>query len=98
MAEPNWKGPFHVEYDPRLVEETVLLRIRRDPEEKRFYRARDLIYELGDAEEREKRFQEFHAEWFLRLQLGQPVRESLTEQSGVLQKSEERRVGKECRL
>ena len=85
MAEPNGRDPFHIEYDPRLVEAVVLLRIAGDPEEKRFYRARDLIYEMGDTEEREERFREFHGEWFLRLQLGQPIRESLTEQPGALQ-------------
>ena len=76
---------FRVEYDPRLVEEAVLLRMDDDPEEPKFRRVRDRIYELPEGEERERRFQKFHAECFERLQLGRPVTESLDEQPVLLQ-------------
>ncbi|MBI2820266.1 MAG: hypothetical protein HYX73_09830 [Acidobacteria bacterium] len=75
---------FHIEYDPRLVEEAVLLRIAGGREEKQFRRARDLIYEVENVEEREDRFRQFHAEWFLRLGLGAAVREALAEQPAVM--------------
>lgn len=85
MTKPNANRRFAIEYDPRLVEEAVLLRVAGDREEKRFRRARDLIYELEDAEKRESRFREFHAEWFLHLQLGQPLGEALAEQPAARQ-------------
>ena len=85
MPAPGGKAPVHIEYDPRLVEAAVLLRVAGDREEIRFYRARDLIYEIDDPEEREERFRRFHTEWFLRLRMGQPVREALTEQAEAIQ-------------
>ncbi|MBI3694362.1 MAG: hypothetical protein HY238_05935, partial [Acidobacteria bacterium] len=69
-----------LEFDPQLVEETVLLRIREDRQESEFYRSRDRLYLLPDGEEREKSFQELHAAWFVRLQLGSPITDALEEQ------------------
>ncbi len=92
MSEPKASRDFPIEYDPRFVEAAVLLRLDGDPEEKRFRRARDLIYELQDVEVREGRFHEFHAEWFLQFQLGQPIREALAEQPIVVQQTRRRVV------
>ena len=83
MSSSDSPRPFSVEYDPGLVEEAVLLRIPDAPEERPFRQLRDQIYSVTESEEREKRFREFHAEWFLRLQLGRAITESLLEQHSL---------------
>lgn len=80
--------PFSVEYDPGLVEEAVLLQISGAPEEMSFRQVRDRIYALTDSEEREQRFREFHAEWFLRLHLGRPITESMLEQHALFRETQ----------
>ncbi|MBI4464880.1 MAG: hypothetical protein HY647_09275 [Acidobacteria bacterium] len=82
---PDSQARFYLEYDPRLVEEAVLLSLEGHPEEMLFRRERDRIYELADAEEREGRFRKFHGQWFVRLQLGRPLVEALEEQSSLMQ-------------
>ena len=62
MTELGWAQRFQIEYDPQLVEASVLLRVERDPEKKRFRQAHDLIYELRDAEEREKQFRKLSSQ------------------------------------
>ncbi|MBI4445269.1 MAG: hypothetical protein HY645_05105 [Acidobacteria bacterium] len=69
-----------IDYDARLVEEAVLLRMASHPEEARFRKSRNPIYEVVDSEQREKRFREFHSEWFVRLRMGEPIVAALGEQ------------------
>ena len=85
MSQPRSVRRLRVEYDPRLVEETVLLHTRGFREEYDFRRSRDRIYLLPEGEEREQRFQEFHAAWFARLELGRPITNALEEQPLVIQ-------------
>jgi hypothetical protein len=68
------------EFEPRLIEEAVFLRLRGDPREGEFYQSRDRLYLLPEGEEKEKKFQELHAAWFVRLQLGSTLAEALAEQ------------------
>lgn len=78
---------FYTEYDARLVEEAVLLRLAAHADETRFRRLRNRIYELSGDEEREKTFDRFHADWFERLDLGRPVQAALAEQPSLLQET-----------
>src|SRR3989338_11277368 len=72
------------EFDARLVEEAVLLRLQDDPLEHRFRRDRDRIYEIADSQERERKFCELHASWFASLRLDRTVRATLAEQPLLL--------------
>jgi len=83
---------FFTEFDAVLVEETVLLRFRSHPEERRFRRERDFLYELADAAEREKRFQDLHSKWFLQLALHRPIVETLQEYPSLT------RAARSCRV
>lgn len=67
-------------YDPALVEEAVFLAIGCGPEADRFHRERDRIYKIRKPVERERAFQEFHHEWFLRLRLADPIEQAVSEQ------------------
>jgi len=87
MTELGWAQRFQIEYDPQLVEASVLLRVERDPEKKRFRQAHDLIYELRDAEERERQFRNLHSKWFVHFRLEQPTREAVQEQPLLTQKT-----------
>lgn len=55
---------YCIEYQPQLVEETVLRAIVGHAEERIFRRERDAIYCLGDEEAREEAFQTLHQHWF----------------------------------
>lgn len=81
----NAPDRFHIEYHTGLVEETIMLAIEGHPREREFRRSRDRIYEITDHEKREKEFQEFHSQWFLRLDLGRPLTAALSEQSSLTQ-------------
>ena len=70
---------FRVDYDPALLEEAVLVAASGQPEERKFRRERNPIYEIEDPDEREARFRAFHRDWFLRLGLGDPVEQALNE-------------------
>ena len=87
MTPPRSARRFLVEYDPRLVEDAVLLRTRGDREEYEFRRDRDRIYLLPEDEGREQRFQQFHAAWFVRLHLGGGISSALEEQPILLQQA-----------
>ena len=87
MTESASVQPFQIEYDLRLVEASVLLRVAREPETKFFHRAHDLIYGLQDAEERERQFRNSHSKWFVHFRLEQPVVEALKEQPLLAQKT-----------
>lgn len=77
----------YLQFDARLVEEVVLLRISGHSEERNFRRTRDHIYEIEDLEEREKRFREFHGQWFQRLLFDRPLVEALDEQPVLKEKT-----------
>jgi hypothetical protein len=62
-----------VEYEPGLVEEAVLAAVRGRPAEPAFRAERNPIYEIAEADERERRFRELHAAWFARLGLEAPL-------------------------
>ncbi|MFQ5899205.1 MAG: hypothetical protein ACE5JN_13305 [Candidatus Methylomirabilia bacterium] len=72
-----------VEYEPRLVEETVLLALRGSSEEAEFRKHRDRLYEVSDLEEREDGFRALHASWFEQLGLGEEVARAFTEQPSI---------------
>lgn len=65
--------------DTALAEEAVLRAVagqRREPE---FRAAREAIYGIGDAGERERAFADLHIDWFAELDLGRPLRTALSE-------------------
>lgn len=62
-----------IEYEPRLVEEAVLLAVQGAGEGRAFRRERDRLYEVADPEARDAGFRAFHAGWFDRLGLGSGI-------------------------
>ena len=70
-------------YDPRLIEETVFLALRNHPQAREFQKQRDWVYEIGNLEERERRFGELNRSWFIRLELGNVIEEALGEQPTI---------------
>lgn len=83
---------FYTEFEAVLIEEALLLRFDAHPEERIFRSERNPIYELADAEQREKRFRDLHAQWFVRLGLGRPILEALSEYPSIL------RAVRSCRV
>ena len=77
----------YMQFDARLVEEAVLLSIAGHPEERQFRKLRDRIYEIEDAEQRERQFQECHAEWFQLLGLNRPLRIAFEENPPLREKT-----------
>ena len=77
---------FRIAYDAVLVEESVLLAERRlSPAEAATFRAeRDRIYDVGDPDEREARFEELHGRFFIQLGLDRPLHEVLTDRPELL--------------
>lgn len=75
-----------LEIDPRLAEEAVRLALRESPLRTTFDREREKAYLEPDPERRETAFQEIHARWFARLDLGAPVRTVLREAGSGLSK------------
>lgn len=67
-------------YDPRLIEEAVFLALRGRSEARLFHRERNRLYEITDAEKRERSFQDFHRAWFARLGLGKQIEKAVNEQ------------------
>lgn len=84
MIIPASPHRLQTKYDASLVEEAVSLAIRNHPQERRFHRQRERIYDLSDGEEREKQFRELHAGWFLLLGLDRPLAAALQEQPLLL--------------
>jgi hypothetical protein len=72
-----------IEFHPRLVEESVWAAMRDHCGREEFHRQREALYELADAEARERAFTELNASWFRRLGLGGPFRQALIEQRDV---------------
>ncbi|MFQ5677380.1 MAG: hypothetical protein ACE5G1_15940 [bacterium] len=68
---------YPIEYQPTLVEEAVLWAMPGHPLETVFRSERDAVYAIVDAEVREDAFQTLHQRWFERLNLDQPVRDTL---------------------
>ena len=75
LAQPA--PPYRLEFDPRLMEDAVLLRISGHIQEAEFHQERERIYEIRDEEKRDKRFREFHQQWFVRLDLAHAVESAL---------------------
>jgi hypothetical protein len=75
-----------IRYDASLVEEAVFLAVARSSQAagREFHARRALLYEHGDLDEREARFEAFAAEWFTRLALDRPLHEALRERSALL--------------
>ena len=71
-------GALELILDPGLVEEAVLLAIRGGADLKDFHAARDVLYQLPQAE-RERAFTELHFSWFQRLGLERPIHHALAE-------------------
>ncbi|MFQ5929707.1 MAG: hypothetical protein ACE5MK_08400 [Acidobacteriota bacterium] len=80
MQPPSSTALFRLEFDNRLMEEAVMLRMAGHAQEGEFRRLRDRIYDLPNEEEREKQFNQLHQQWFLRLDLGHSVGRALGEQ------------------
>lgn len=72
-----------VRYDPRLIEEAVLLGLRGHPESNRFYRERNRLYEIENPEERERDFQQLDRSWFIHLRLAEPIEQAIDEQRSL---------------
>ncbi len=72
---------FRLNFDHRLVEESVLLAIPGRADEGRFRSVRDRIYDEPDLDARDVAFQKLHAEWFVFLGLGDPLEQALDERS-----------------
>jgi hypothetical protein len=77
-----------IHYDPRLIEETVFQAQRDRRASLELEQARNRIYEVADAEERENLFNDLNGSWFVRLGLGRPVEQALQEQAIIIEKVE----------
>lgn len=75
--------PFPLRYDPRLVEEAIFLAVRGHPEERALHAEGDRLYDLADAEARDRAFQQHYASWFVRLGLGAPIEQAFAEQPPI---------------
>ncbi|MCP4204565.1 MAG: hypothetical protein GY769_21865 [bacterium] len=76
---------YALDFDPRLVEDAVLLRIDGAPAriQRLFRRHRDPLYEITKRDERESRFAELHGHWFVRLALVEPVHQALAREPSI---------------
>lgn len=70
-----------IHYDPRLLEEAVFHACQERHIRREFDQERNRIYDVADADEREKNFSRLYRRWFERLGLSQPIEEALSEQS-----------------
>jgi hypothetical protein len=75
-----------ITYAPDLVEEAVLLaeRAMAAAEARRFRHQRNRLYEIEDADARERAFRALHVWWFARLGLYRPIDAAVAEAKGVL--------------
>jgi hypothetical protein len=69
-----------IEYEPRFVDDAVLRAACVRPEGRLFYRERERIYGLADAEARGRAFDALSAVWFERFGLAEPLATALCEQ------------------
>lgn len=87
---------IRIEYDPQLVEHSVLLAVRSDASaERELHKTIDPFYDIQDAEQREKAFVQAFAEWFDRLSLGRMIHE-LVAQRPLISDTVERCVVREA--
>lgn len=70
---------FSLRYDPRFMEETVFHALRGYPESWGFEKERNRLYELADAEERERAFQALNVAWFDQLGMAKPIEKAVRE-------------------
>jgi hypothetical protein len=77
-------SPFVIDYEPRLVEEAVLLALEGHPEEMVFREERNRLYEIADPEARDAAFRAVHGAWFQRLGLGRTIGRALWEQPSII--------------
>lgn len=77
-----------IHYDPRLIEETVFHAQRDRYLSVELEEARNRIYEVADADERENLFIDLYRSWFVRLRLGRPVEQALQEQAVIIENVE----------
>jgi len=77
---------FRITYDAGLVEESVLLAEKRlcAADAATFRAERDRIYDAGEPDEREARFEELHGRFFLQLGLDRPLHEVLADRPQLL--------------
>jgi len=68
------KNAFTINYDPRLMEETVFLAVRKSKKKTVFQKEKDRIYEISNTEARENSFRRFHNRWFNKLGLNLPLK------------------------
>jgi hypothetical protein len=76
---------YSLQFDPRLVEDAVLLAIEKETTEtrRRFRSERDPLYEIPDRDRKESGFQAFHGRWFVTLGLAAPVERVLARHSSI---------------
>lgn len=78
-----------IQYDPRLIEE-VVFHAQRDPYiAVNLEDARNRIYEIADADERDHLFNELNRSWFFRLGLGHIIDQTLQERAIITSQVEE---------
>jgi hypothetical protein len=79
---PTEATRLEVVFDERLVEGAVLAAVAARPfeERHRFHREREAVYEVRDAEARDRAFRHLFARWFERWHLARPLRRALAEQ------------------
>lgn len=73
-----------IECDPQLMEDSVFAMVRDTELEEEYHRARDRSYQIKDTEAREKAFAKLNREWFVQLELANPVVAALEEQPLIL--------------
>ncbi len=69
-----------VQYDPKLIEESVFYSQGASDIAGELARQRDRIYDVAKLEEREELFRALYRSWFERLGLGNPIHTALREQ------------------
>jgi len=77
-----------ITYAPDLVEEAVLLaeRVMAAADARRFRHQRNRLYEIEDADVRERAFRSLHVWWFARLGLYHSVDAAVAEERAVLER------------
>jgi len=71
---------MEIDFEPRFLDEAVLRVASATPEGRLFYREREHIYRIGDAEERGRAFDALNVVWCERLRLMRPLGDALAEQ------------------
>jgi hypothetical protein len=77
-----------IQYDPRFIEETVFHAQRDRYVSVELEEARNRIYEVAEADERENLFNDLNRSWFVRLGLGKTIEQALQEQAIIIEQVE----------